>query len=86
VDAAGEPVYDGLGRPAMSARERVAYYQREIDDVKRDIEKTMSEMPTVERLKIMLDNARIDRRDAGMKLRKAEHDGADEETINAIKA
>src|SRR5690606_29015989 len=45
VDAAGEPVYDGLGRPAMSARERVAYYQREIDDVKRDIEKTMSEMP-----------------------------------------
>jgi hypothetical protein len=86
VDAAGEPVYDGLGRPAMSARERVAYYQREIDEVKRDIEKTMSEMPAVERLKIMLDNARIDRRDAGMKLRKAQHDGADEETIDSIKA
>lgn len=72
VDATGEQVYDGLGRPAMSARERVAYYQREIDEVKRDIEKAMADMPAIERLKIMLDNARIDRRDAGMRLKRAE--------------
>lgn len=85
VDGAGEEKYDGIGRPAMSARERVAYYEREIDGVKRDIDKAMSEMPAAERLKTMLDNARIDRRDAGMKRRKAEHDGADQGTIDALR-
>ncbi|WP_427144061.1 hypothetical protein ACQCLI_12740 [Pseudomonas nitroreducens] len=84
IDESENPVYDGMGRPAMSSRERVAYYQREIDDVKRDIERSMSEMPAAERLKIMLDNARIDRRDANMRLKKAEHEKADAATTQAL--
>lgn len=60
------PVYDGMGRPTMPSRERVAYYEREIKKVKRDIELSMSEMPDAEHLRIMLDNARIDHRDANM--------------------
>lgn len=84
IDQNENPVYDGMGRPAMSSRERVAYYQREIEKVKRDIERSMSEMPDAERLKIMLDNARIDRRDANMRLKKAEHEKADAATIEAL--
>lgn len=86
IDESENPVYDGLGRPAMSSRERVAYYQREIDEVKRDIERSMSEMPAAERLKIMLDNARIDRRDANTRLKKAEREGADAKAIEALNA
>lgn len=85
IDHAADPVYDGIGRPAMSSRERVVYYEREIHEVKRDIEQAMNEMPPIERIKIMLDNARIDRRDAGMRLKKAEHDGADAEAIDTLK-
>lgn len=84
IDHTAAPVYDGIGRPAMSSRDRVAYYEREIHDVKRDIEQAMSEMPAIERIKIMLDNARIDRRDAGMRLRKAEHQGAEAGVIDTL--
>lgn len=83
IDHAANPVYDGIGRPAMSSRERVAYYEREIHEVKRDIEQAMSEMPAIERIKIMLDNARIDRRDTGMRLKKAER-GESEENVIAL--
>lgn len=85
IDHAADHVYDGIGRPPMSSRERVVYYEREIHEVKRDIEQAMNEMPPIERIKIMLDNARIDRRDAGMRLKKAEHDGADADAIDTLK-
>lgn len=81
IDHTANPVYDGIGRPAMSSRERVAYYEREINEVKRDIEQAMSEMPAIERIKIMLDNARIDRRDAGMRLKKAERGEIEEDVV-----
>lgn len=81
IDHTASPVYDGIGRPAMSSRERVAYYEREIHEVKRGIEQAMSEMPAIERIKIMLDNARIDRRDAGMRLKKAERGEIEEDVV-----
>lgn len=82
VDEATSPEYDGLGRPAMSARERIAYYQRDIDAVKKDIDKALAEMPAEERLKVMLDNARIDRRDAGMRLKRVERGESNEDAVS----
>ncbi|AWM92551.1 hypothetical protein DJ564_17900 [Pseudomonas sp. 31-12] len=70
IDDSNSPVYDGLGRPAMSSRERVQYYQRDIDAIKKEIELEMSKMSSMECTKIMLDNARIDRRDLNIRLRK----------------
>lgn len=70
VDETASPVYDGLGRPAMSSRERIGYYQRDIDQIKKDIDAELSNMSSAERTKILLDNARIDRRDLNMKLKK----------------
>ena len=70
IDDTSSPVYDGLGRPAMSSRERVAYYQRDIEQIKKDIDDELSKMSSGERTKILLDNARIDRRDLNMRLKK----------------
>ncbi|MBN3966189.1 hypothetical protein IMW75_12995 [Pseudomonas gregormendelii] len=70
VDETASPVYDGLGRPAMSSRERIGYYQRDIEQIKKDIDAELSKMSSAERTKILLDNARIDRRDLNMKLKK----------------
>lgn len=70
VDDTSSPIYDGLGRPAMSSRERVQFYQRDIDQIKKDIADELAKMSSAERTKILLDNARIDRRDANMRLKK----------------
>lgn len=81
VDDTASSAYDGLGRPAMSSRERVTYYQRDIDAVKKDIEDELSKMSSVERTKILLDNLRIDRRDANMRLKKEPENA---ETIKSL--
>jgi hypothetical protein len=70
VDDTASPIYDGLGRPAMSSRERVQFYQRDIDQIKNEISEELAKMSSGERTKILLDNARIDRRDANMRLKK----------------
>lgn len=44
----------------------------------------MYEVPAIERIKIMPDNARIGRRDAGMRLGKAEHEGAEANVIDTL--
>lgn len=80
IDETSSPAYDGLGRPAMSSRERVAYYQRDIEQIKKDIDDELSKMSSAERTKILLDNARIDRRDLNMRLKK------EPESADAIQA
>ncbi|WP_415760595.1 hypothetical protein [Pseudomonas sp. LT1P18] len=81
IDDSASPVYDGLGRPAMSSRERVAYYQRDIEQIRKDIDDELSKMSSAERTKILLDNARIDKRDLNMKLKKEPENS---ETIQAM--